>query len=42
MEEEDLYLPDVLSKSNKSEASLSRSDDNTKWPSVELGSVYVI
>ena len=39
MEEEDPYSPDVLSKSSKSEASLSRSDDNTKWPSAELGSI---
>ena len=41
MEEKDLYLPDVSSKSSKSDASLLSSDYNTKWPSVVFGSVYV-
>ena len=41
VEEEDPYLPDISSKASKSDSSLLWPDDNTKWPSVEFGSVYV-
>ena len=45
LEKDDPYLPDITSKSSKKSAASPVpplwSEDNTKWPSIEFGAIYV-